>query len=178
MKPVPASLHVVIQVAAAVVVATLVVAAVVLLKTAWAQKAVATLDAVHVPPTLVNPGKTRVMVAMHKDPANRAEIVVLRPLAHRATKCNAKTHAALVSTWGMTNTMILTNVSLRAMCLQGFLHPVCQREVVVADEAATEVVVAVAETSAVVDRARAEAVAEETQVVGSGADVFKRHFKI
>ena len=128
----------------------------------------ATTAVAHAPPTQVSQGKTQVTVAVV---ANRAASVAPKAHAHhtaishvcRATKYNAKTHAAPALTWA-NSAMTLTNASQPAMCQQASHHLACPRAAVVVAEAvtvvATEVAVAaVAETSA-------EGVAVAIQAVG------------
>ena len=115
-----------------------------------AVKAAATTAVAHAPPIPANQGKTLVTAqvtvarhvanAAHKLHAHRA----MTSHASRVMKCSAKTHAAHVSIWE-TSATILTNASQAAMCQQASHHPVCLRAAVaVAAEAAIAAVVVVA----------------------------------
>ena len=145
-----------------------------------AVKAAATTAVAHAPPTPASQGKTlvtaQVTVARHvanaarKPHAHRATISTNASHASRVMKCSAKTHAAHVSIWE-TSATILMNASQPAMYQQASHHPVCLRAAVaVAAEAAiAAVVVVVAATSVAAARAQVVVVGE-ILVADFGAD--------
>ena len=135
-----------------------------------AVKAAATTAVAHAPPTPASQGKTlvtaQVTVGRHVANAARKPHALRATTSHasRVMKCSARTHAAHVSIWG-TSATILMNASQAAMCQQASHHPVCLRAAVaVAAEAAIAAVV-VAATSVAAARAPVVAVVVVVVVV-------------
>jgi hypothetical protein len=180
VTPAPDSLRVEIQAVVVVdVVSILVVVAGVVplpraaLITAKTLVAAATTAVAHAPPTPVSHGKTQVMaqvmvgrhVANVAHQAHALRATISTNVSH-VMKCSARTHAAHVSIWE-TSATILMNASQAAMCQQASHHPVCLRAAV-AVAAGAAIAAAVAATS--VAAARAPVLVGEILVADFGAD--------
>ena len=136
-----------------------------------AVKAAATTAVAHAPPTPASQGKTLVtaQVTVARHVANAAH----KPHAHRAMtshasrvmKCSARTHAAPVSIWE-TSATILMNASQPAMYQQASHHPVCLRAAVAVAVAAGAAIAAVVVAATSVAAARAQGVVVVVVVVG------------